>query len=599
MSGSGTTSKTDSTTFPGKVALTHALGSFRDALLGQKSQPAPTILQRKLSTGDFESDYSPIKNSKTTLHREKIQSPSKYPASLLSSTYSPKTDTSFPVAQNMSVEELLDSTVLRPKHVSSQLTLSPSQYHGDVLTPSTLYKMDKEERQRRTVDTKPASDRKMPTVGVSISDFNRVKDELDKEKKINVEKEREIQRLKSDLEDAKKELRENITRLKAEMKIIREECEAEIKSVRGKCEADMKALTDRFEAERKSWREQSESEKKLLEERLRAENKSLREQSEADKKLYEEKSMAEIKSIRDQLEESKRQIVTLTSQLEQRDRTIPEMKDVKNSTTTSGDIRDVKIVDRKDVPQTENATKILRSDVQPPLNAKERAASAPTLPTPILIPMTRSQESSMIEISIPAPKLQYFTSAPMISQYISYPAPVFPSQDIKIPTANGISMNTPASVGVYNPLHTDIHTELYNPNHDVKIYPQGIKYTLKYGGDYQKMSLEQIEEAFAYFLYGEGSRYLANTSTTLEMTGQQLIDGYEQDYPRSMALARAAYSTHLYGTNATVYHARLYLPSGKRCVDTHDKIFGSLSTFCSMVGLYLHVRYSSLMITHA
>lgn len=632
MSESDTTSKTDSTTFPGKVALTHVLGSFRDALLGQKSQPAPTILQRKLSTGGFESRDSPIKNAKITSHREEIQSSPKYPTSFPSSTYSPKTDTPFPVAQNMSVEELLDSTVLRPKSMSSQPTLSPPQYHGDVLTPSALYKISKEERQRRIVGTKSTSDRKMPTVGVSISDFNRVKNELDKERKINVEKGREIESLKSDLEDERRELRENTTRLKAEMKIVREECEAEIKYVREKCEADMKALTDRFEAERKSreqefkieiealrqrheadmkalndrfeaegksWREQSESEKKLLEERLGAENKSLREQSEADKKLFEEKSGTEIKSIRDQLEESKRQLDTLTSQLEQKDRTISEMKSVKGIGEVVRDIKNVEIADQKNISQTNSDVITTRSDVQSLPDVKERSVS---IAPPVAVPISSagSQENCIIEISLPALRSQYTAPTLMIPQYVSHSAPVPSLPDVKMITPDRIPAD-PVHITdrKHIPLYIDIPGNPCNPNHDANTYPEGIKYTLKYGGRYEKMWPDSIEKAYLYFLFGEGSyKYtLEGVSVTLTVTGEQIIEGYKTDNPRAMALARAAYSTHLLGEKDTPENAQRYLPGKVRCVNTHERIFGSLDTFCTFMGLRLDVNYSSLTIS--
>lgn len=142
-------------------------------------------------------------------------------------------------------------------------------------------------------------------------------------------------------------------------------------------------------------------------------------------------------------------------------------------------------------------------------------------------------------------------------------------------------------------------TLTYNPHHDSTLYPEGVKYTLKYGGRYKKESASVIERMLVYFLLGEGNLVgLPGISMTLTMTEQQMLDGYKTDYPRAMALARVAYSVHLLNETASEKNALQYLPGRARCVTTHTAIFGILETFCCHMGYYLKRKKSSFKILY-
>lgn len=140
------------------------------------------------------------------------------------------------------------------------------------------------------------------------------------------------------------------------------------------------------------------------------------------------------------------------------------------------------------------------------------------------------------------------------------------------------------------------HVDMHNPHYNQMLYPEGIKYTLKYGGDHKKESIVLTERMFAYFLLGEGCHQLPGINITLTLTEQQIIDGYLTDHPRAMALSRAAYSTKLYASKPDISHARRYSYAGGRRVITHDGIFGILGTFCCLMGYRLERTGSTLRI---
>lgn len=144
--------------------------------------------------------------------------------------------------------------------------------------------------------------------------------------------------------------------------------------------------------------------------------------------------------------------------------------------------------------------------------------------------------------------------------------------------------------------YLSLHADMYNPNYNTMLYPEGVKYTLKYGGDHKKESIMMTERMFAYFLLGEGHHQLPGINVTLTLTEQQMIDGYQTDHPRAMSLSRAAYSTKLYASKPDISHARRYCYAGGRRVVTHDGIFGILGTFCCLMGYQLERMGSTLRV---
>lgn len=127
--------------------------------------------------------------------------------------------------------------------------------------------------------------------------------------------------------------------------------------------------------------------------------------------------------------------------------------------------------------------------------------------------------------------------------------------------------------------------EPYNPHYDPLIYPEGIKYTLKYGGSYKKESIRATEKMLVYFLLGEGYDRLLGINMYLSFSEQAMIKEYDTDHPRAMALARAAYSIYCSDTKNGEKNARRYVPGGGRCITTNSGIIGVLSSFCGTVGL--------------
>lgn len=551
-------SHSDPVTSPGKAgSLTHSVESFLNALVKPRAPPMSDMSQRKFSIDGFESRDPPIRNTKNTSQKEKIQGHPKYIASPSLLTSSPKKDIFSPKEQDMFSEEPLSSfTIVRPSIVP-QINTS-SQSHGDTSTLPIPDKTSKGKGQRKVLRTASIIDNKMPTKERLMSDYDNLRSELIREKKISEEKRVQIEKLESDLEKARRELRESATRFQEEMK-------AEMKSVRDECKAEIKNLTDQLDVEKKSRERESNAEIKALADRSESEKKSLGEKFEADRKSFEEKSEsknrslreqsdAEIKSARDQLEEYKKQIDSLTLRLTERDRIIPETKAV---TTVTGDTKDMNTTDRKDMPQVQNVTEIPRSDM------KERAIATVVPLVGVLNPLAGIQGNHMTGVGV---------SLIPTHQYVSTPPVISPSM---MTTLNGINVEISGS------------REEYNIHHSTKAFPQGIKYTLKHGGTYTRMSNDDTEDALVYFFLGEGSwgRKLNGINTSITMTGEEIENGYSDDNPRSMALARAAYSIHLPEDKDIIGDARKYLPGRERCVNTHGRVIGSLETFCYRIGL--------------
>lgn len=210
------------------------------------------------------------------------------------------------------------------------------------------------------------------------------------------------------------------------------------------------------------------------------------------------------------------------------------------------------------------------------------------------------------------PQPQYYPSAQLPQTQYCLPLQLPYQAPIQHPQYSGgvpVAVSSPPSqqygaplsllASPFLPVQQDPSLSSVDPLYDERHFPSGLRYTEKYKGEYKKMSLEDTEKAFAYFLLGEGHSKLLGINMILPFTEDAMEREYKSDHPRAMALARAAYSTKMQPLNAKAEDARKYSHLGGRRVTTHERIFGILGTFCPLVNLKMQRSYSRLSITES
>lgn len=436
-----------------------------------------------------------------------------------------------------------------------------------------------------------------------IEEIQRLKEEIKKRD----ERENKVAELSSllDLERRRvDELKEQLTKIVSDMKVlsdrsekndakIREEVRSAVEGSKSEAmifiDSEMKNVHASVESMRLTMREEFKSISESGMNVVKEEMKTLRTVVEGEMKVVrgenakvleelgkfkeEEKTTHSVERDLSSSEKEQKAITDMKSRLDGVESNISKLLAVKASTLSLLD-------EKKEQPRSST-----------PLN---------TLTPPVTVNFPQVQESSLHPQYYPSlqlPQTQY-----SLPPRPPYQAPIqYPQYSSGVPVAVSstssqqyrVSLPLPASpflpVQASSPLPV-------TPRYNERDFPSGLQYTEKYRGEYKKMSLEDTETAFAYFLLGEGHSKLLGIDMILPFTADAMENEYKADHPRAMALARAAYSTKMYDKKATDKNALQYSHTGPRRVTTHKGIFGILDSFCALVGLRVNRKGSSFVI---
>lgn len=412
---------------------------------------------------------------------------------------------------------------------------------------------------------------------------------------------REIDVKSNCLEDSRiafeSEIKGRDTKLLQDLEAVKSAVESSKSEMKAFIDSEMKKVRTDVDSTRSTMREESKSISESGMNVIREEMKTLRTAEEGEMKAVRGENAKVLEELGKFKEEEKKQAdlagekerkanADMKSRLDGIESSISKLSGVKASPLSLP----TSVDEKKEQPRSSTSS----SAQSTPLNTL-RSPIAINFPQVQALPphpqYCLSPQLPQTHHSLP-PQLQYQYQAPI--QHPQYFSGVSVAVSSPPPQQYGAPLPLPASPSL--PVQQASSLPSAVPLYDERYFPSGLQYTEKYKGEYKKMSLEDTEKAFAYFLLGEGHSNLLGINMILPFTEDAMESEYKADHPRAMALARAAYSTKMYDKKATEKNALQYSHTGPRRVTTHRGIFGILDSFCSLVGLRVNKKGSLFVI---